>query len=79
MNVCCWGCQGSCGFGSGRVGQSLEAFISMLAAPVVCLAAEAAGGAAAAAGQRPAGVLWLTCVPLRWVGLFICLRGEGGD
>ena len=46
----------------------LTALGSMLAVPVVCPAAEAAGGAAAA-GQRPAGALWLTCVPLRCVGV----------
>jgi hypothetical protein len=48
----------------------LTALGSMLAVPVVCPAAEAAGGAAAAAaGQRQAGALWLTCVPLRCVGV----------
>ena len=60
----------------------LTALGSMLAAPVVCPAAEAAGGAAAAAGQRPAGALWLTCVPMRWVGVclvcLLCLPLFGG-
>jgi hypothetical protein len=47
----------------------LAAVSGMLAAPVVCPAAEAAGGGAAAAAARPAGALWLTCVASRWVTL----------